>query len=72
MGDAPDEWVPPFAANEIEDVACPKCGEECVRVREQEKYFEGDVEAYCGACHALLQVQAVVEVTFADPEYLDG
>lgn len=62
------EWHPPFCANEIENLACPKCGEEAVRVREQDVYFEGDVEAYCGECHALLEVQASVEVTFTDPE----
>ena len=66
-------WKAPFCANEIENLVCPKCGEETVRVREKETYFDGDtIEAYCGGCHAALEVGAHVDVTFSDVEMADA
>lgn len=62
------EWSPPFCSNEAENLVCPACGEEAVCVREKDVYFEGEVEAYCAECHAVLEVQAAIEVTFSDPE----
>lgn len=59
-------WTPPFCANEAPELTCPVCGENEVRVREKEIYFEGDVEAYCGGCRADLTVQANVDITFSD------
>lgn len=65
-------WSPPFCANEIENLACPKCGEEAVRVREKETYFDGfDVEAYCAECHAELSVTVLVTVEFSDVEVVE-
>ena len=65
-------WTPPFCADDAEDLACPKCGEETVLVREQATYFDGDaVEAYCSECHAMLEVQAAVTITFSDPEIVE-
>ena len=60
-------WHPPFCANEVEHVKCPKCGEiGGVRVREKEQYYDGEqVEAYCAECHTRLWV---VEITFSDAE----
>jgi hypothetical protein len=64
-----DEWVPPFCAHEVENVPCPKCGEEFVRVREKAFYYDGDtVEAFCAECHAEFEVTASVDVSFSDPE----
>jgi hypothetical protein len=65
-----DDWKPPFCANDADEVKCPKCGEDgCVRVREKETYFDGDCcEAYCAECHAELEVQVSVDVTFSDAE----
>jgi hypothetical protein len=66
------EWTPPFCANEIEDLKCPKCGEGYVRVREKSTYFDGDTcEAYCAECHADIEVQVQVQVTFSDPEVVE-
>ena len=60
-------WRPPFCAHEIENLECPKCGEEAVCVREKETYFDSDAcEAYCADCHAELEVQVSVAVTFSD------
>jgi len=64
-----DDWKPPFCANEIENIACPSCGEESVRVREKETYFDGDsCEAYCAECHADIEVQVSLTIEFSDPE----
>lgn len=65
------EWTPPFSSDDS-DLICPKCGEEDVQIRAKDWYGEGDTEAYCGACHADLIVQARVEITFSDPEVADG
>lgn len=62
-----NEWSPPFCANDT-DLKCPACGAENVCVREKDIYYEGEVEAYCGDCHAMLEVQANVEITFSDPD----
>ena len=64
------EWEPPYCANDADEVKCPKCGEDgCVRVREKETYFDGSCcEAYCAECHADLEVQVSVDVTFSDAE----
>ena len=65
------DWDPPFCSNDCPELACPACGEDgCIQVREQETYFEGGVEAYCSECHALLEVQAAVEITFSDAEVM--
>lgn len=67
-----EKWSPPFCANEIEDVACPKCGAEAVRVREKETYSDGDcVEAYCGECRTMLEIYATVSIEFSDPEVIE-
>lgn len=54
--------------NGVPELTCPACEKNAVRVRGQEAYFEGGVEAYCAECHVLLEVQANVEITFTDPE----
>lgn len=65
-----NEWVPPFCANEIAELECPKCesgGRVCVRDRAV--HMDGDeVEGYCAKCHARLLVTANVEITFSDVE----
>lgn len=67
------EWIPPFCANEVEDVPCPACGEERVHVREQERYCDGDgVEAYCAGCHAMMTIYASVDIAFGEPELIEG
>lgn len=62
-------WRTPFCAN-ASNLDCPKCRSvKTVMVREKETYFSGDsLEAYCADCHATLEVQVEVEVTFYDPE----
>ena len=68
------EWKPPYCSNYADGVKCPKCGEDwCVRVREKETYFDGDCcEAYCAECHADLEVQVSVGVTFSEAEEAEG
>ena len=67
---APKPWSPPFCANEIPELVCPRCKHnDCVRVREKELYYDADtVEAYCAECQAELEVCSSVEITFHDPE----
>ena len=61
-----NEWTPKWCANDTE-LACPKCGEVGVIVREQSTYYDGeDVEAACPSCHVELTVQASVEIVFHD------
>lgn len=60
-------WIPPFCANEDASLKCPKCGEHSVCVREQDYYLEGHTyEAFCGECTTMLEVTAVVEISFED------
>lgn len=61
-------WTPPYCANEDTDLQCPACGCWDVYVREQDTYYEGGVEAYCGECHKDLEVQASVQIVFSHPE----
>ena len=63
------EWDPPFISSHKPDLKCPSCGEQAVEVREREFYRDGDcTEAYCSECHANLEVQTSVEITFSEPE----
>ncbi len=63
------KWTPPFCANEVVELDCPKCGEGSVMVREGPTYYDGaEVEAYCSDCHAELVVYANVDISFSDPE----
>jgi hypothetical protein len=63
------EWKPPYCANDENVMKCPFCGEESVNVRHKEVYLDTDCcEAYCAECHADLEVQVCVEITFSDPE----
>ena len=73
MSAAEKAWVPPFCANEVENLECPKCDDGGrVFVREEEYYLDSDtVEAFCGECHVLLEVSASVEITFSDVEVVD-
>ncbi len=48
-------WRAPFCANPAENVSCPACGVDDVRVREDSS--EQPRPAYCGACHAVLEVE---------------
>ena len=66
------EWHPPFCANNENVLKCPHCGEESVNVREHDTYRDCDaVEAYCSECHALLEVDVAVEITFSDARLLN-
>lgn len=66
------DWTPPYCAALLEDVACPKCEEESVHVRELSNYTDGEeVEAFCGECHALLVVYASVHIDFSDVSVSD-
>ena len=69
MAPSEKEWSPPFCAKDT-DLECPNCGEGSkVCVRESEYYQDGDtIEAYCGTCHANLEVMANVSIEFSDPE----
>ncbi len=60
-------WRAPFCANEVENVECPACGDEAVRVREDSS--ADPRPAYCGSCHALLDVQ--VYETYGAAEVVD-
>ena len=63
------DWKPPFCANEADELTCPACDENAVRVREKDQYYDGhEVEAYCAECHADLVVWASVDVAFSCPE----
>jgi hypothetical protein len=57
------DWVPPFCANVVEDLECPVCDDENVMVREDSS--ADPRPAYCGTCHALLEVD--VCETFRSP-----
>jgi hypothetical protein len=66
------KWEPPFCSNDAPGLKCPKCGEQCVEVREHDTYMDAnEVEAYCSECHADLYVTSHVEITFSDPEIAD-
>jgi hypothetical protein len=56
-------WRAPFCSHPIENVECPACGAEEVRVREDSS--ADPRPAYCGACHALIELQ--VYETFGEP-----
>jgi hypothetical protein len=60
-------WRAPFCANEVENVTCPACDAETVRVREDSS--ADPRPAYCGTCHALLEVR--VFETYGEPEVVD-
>lgn len=63
MGD----WEPPFCATRVPGLSCSKCGEKDVHAREQESYLDGVIlEAFCGECHAMLEVLVTVEIEFSD------
>jgi hypothetical protein len=66
----PTKWHPPFASN-TEPMTCPRCEHESIEVRAQDYYTEGEVEAYCLYCHALLEVCCEVEIAFSSPEVVD-
>ena len=61
-------WSPPFCAKDT-GITCPYCDDGHAMAREKTTYFDGDTcEAYCEACHAELEVQVSVEISFSDPE----
>lgn len=69
MGDHKPTSRHEFSANHEPDLTCPTCGAASVYVAEQETYFDGDpVAAFCDACDASLEVNAVVTIEFVDPE----
>jgi hypothetical protein len=48
------EWKPPFDGNLIENVSCPRCEDECVHARVDSS--ADPRPAYCGNCHANLEL----------------
>jgi Zn finger protein HypA/HybF involved in hydrogenase expression len=69
------KWTPPFCARDAngDQLTCPRCKGGNVHVRDQERYCDGDsVEAYCGDCHAMLEVWADVDISFFDAELAYG
>jgi hypothetical protein len=56
-------WEAPFCSHGIENMECPICGAEDVRVREDSSAEPR--EAYCGECHAILELD--VFETFGNP-----
>lgn len=63
---------PPFSSDTT-DLVCPACGEDDVRVRSKEVYYDTDpVDAFCASCRALLEVTATVVVEFSDPEVVEA